>query len=171
MQRTAPWCVYGTLNGRQTCIRLVAHHPSQQTTVQQVVECAREAKTQHIEKVLLCLTASASPEALAYAASLDPPIQIIDRDELIALAGYAHPATDEDLREIGRQKRTRLNPKEWLAVILDASRARRYLIYGLGMALFSTITGSWYYAMPAAVCLALYAACRIVLIRRRHWPA
>ena len=120
-----------------------------------------------MEQTLLCLTASVSSDALSYAASLDPPMKIIQRGELIELAGYAHPATDEDLRMIGRQKRTRRSAKEWLAVVLDASRARRYLWYGMGLGLLALSTGSSYSPVPAALCLGLFAACK--LNRRRHW--
>ena len=167
MHKAVEWGVIGLLDGKQTCIRLIARHPSQKITAQQVVECAREARERHMEQTLLCLTAEASPDALSFAASLDPPMKIIQRSELMELAGYAHPATDEDLRTIGRQKRTRRSAQEWLAVVLDASRARRYLWYGIGLSLLALMTRSGYYPFPAAICLGLYAACK--LNRHRHW--
>ena len=167
MHKAVDWGVIGLLNGKQTCIRLIACHQSQKITAQQVVECAREARERQMEQTLLCLTADVSADALSYAASLDPPIRIIQRNELIELAGYAHPATDEDLRSIGRQKRTRRSAQEWLAVVLDASRARRYLVYGIGLSLLALVTGSGYYPVPAALCLGLFAACR--LTQRRRW--
>jgi len=167
MQKAVEWGVIGQLEGKKTCIRLIACHESQKITAQQVVECAREARERQMEQTLLCLTASASADALSYAASLDPPMKIIQRGELIELAGYAHPATDEDLRMIGRQKRTRRSAKEWLAVVLDASRARRYLWYGMGLGFLALSTGSSYYPVPAVLCLGLFAACK--LNRRRHW--
>lgn len=167
MQKAVEWGVIGLLDGKKTCIRLIACHETQKITAQQVVECAREARERQMEQTLLCLTAPASADAISYAASLDPPMKIIQRSELIEYAGYAHPATDEDLRSLGKQKRTRLSAREWLAVILDASRARRYFWYGLGLSALSLTTGSGYYPIPAALCLLLYAACKIN--RRMHW--
>jgi len=167
MQKAVEWGVIGLLDGKKTCIRLIACHESKKITAQQVVECAREARERQMEQTLLCLTSSVSADALSYAASLDPPMKIIQRDELMELAGYAHPATDEDLRSIGRQKRTRRSAQEWLAVVLDASRARRYLWYGLGLSLLALVTGSGYYPVPAALCLGLFAACKFN--RHRHW--
>ena len=141
-------------------------------TAQQIVECAREASNRQLEQTLLCLTAPALSDASAYAGRLDPPMRIIHREELIELAGYAHPATDEDLHRLSRQKRTRHSPKEWLAVILDASRARRYFWYGTGLSLFSLLTGNRYYPIPAAICLGLFAGCKLrdyFLSQHRNW--
>ena len=172
VQEAADWRVNGILNGQKTCIRLIAQHPAQPVQVQQIVQCAREARRQQTEQTLLCLTASVQPEAAAYAAGLSPPIRLIERAELLELAGHAHPATDEDLRSLGRQKRTRRSPKEWLAVVLDASRARRYLGYGVILSLFALVTRNGYYPIPAALCLLLFAACKLrtlILWRRRRW--
>lgn len=167
MHKAVDWGVLGQLGGKKTCIRLIACHESLKITAQQVVECAREARERQMEQTLLCLTAPASADALSYAASLDPPVRIIQRSELIELAGFAHPATDEDLRSIGRQKRTRRSAQEWLAVVLDASRARMYFWYGIGLSLLALATGSSYYPLPAVMCLGLYVACK--LNRHRHW--
>ncbi len=172
MQKALEWGVIGLLDGKKTCIRLIAQHPCQKITPQQILECAREARERQMGLTLLCLTAPAEPEALSYAAALDPPIRVIEKSELTELAGYAHPATDEDLRRLGQQKRTRRSAQEWLAVVLDASRARRYFWYGIGLSLFGFFTGSGYYPFPAAVCLSLYAACKLreaVLSRRSRW--
>lgn len=172
MQKAVEWAVIGTLDGRRTCIRLLACHETHKVTAQQVVECAREARERQMEQTLLCLTSPATPEAISYTASLTPPMRIIYRSELVELAGHAQPATDEDLRSIRRQKKTRRSLQEWLAVILDASRARRYFWYGTGLALFGFVTHSVYYAVLAFVCLSLFAGCRlrpISLNRRRRW--
>jgi len=172
MQKALEWCVIGLLNGKKTCIRLIAQHPHQKITPQQILDCAREARERQMEQTLLCLTAPAESEALSYAAGLDPPIRIIEYSELTELAGYAQPATDEDLSRLARQKRTRRSAQEWLAVVLDDSRARRYFWYGIGLSLFALLTGSGYYPFPAAVCLGLYAGCKLrkaALSRHRRW--
>lgn len=172
MQKALERGVTGMLDGKKSWIYLIAQHPSQKVTAQQIVLCAREARERQMEQTLLCLTAPAEAEAIAYAGSLDPPMRVIGRDELTELAGYAHPATDEDLRSLKRQKRTRRSPKDWLAVILDASRARQYFWYGMGLSLFALLTGSGYYPFPAAVCLGLFVGCKLrefSFSRRRNW--
>lgn len=168
MQKAVDWGVIGLLDGKKTCIRLIARHASQTITAQQVVECAREALERQMEQTLLCLTAPADDQALAYAGTLDPPMRIIEREELMMLAGFAHPATDEDLRNIGRQKRTRRSAQEWLAVALNASRARRYFWYGLGLSALALLTGSGYYLVPAVLCLGLFTACKLRQAVKEH---
>jgi len=172
IQKAVNWGVVGEINSVKTMIRVISQHPSQAVSAQQVLECIRETRNYHIEKTLLCLTAPAAKEAAAYAAGLDPPVQLILRDELIELAGFVSPATDEDLRSLGRQKRTRLSAKEWLAVILDASRARRYFWYGIFFSLFAMVTGSVYYLLPGIACLLMYAGCKLASVSfsgRKRW--
>lgn len=170
MHKAVEWGVIGTLDGKATLIRLVTQHPSQPVSAQRLVECAREMKARRMAFGLICLTAPASRDAILYAAACDPPMQLIAREELIELAGLCNPATDEDLRRLGRQKRTRRSAREWLAVILDPSRARRYLGYGLGLGTLAVLTGLSFYPVPAAVCLTLYLACKLrALTRRRRW--
>jgi len=172
MSQTVEWGVIGQLNGKKTLLRLIAQHPAEPVTVQQVVECARESKQRQAEHTLLCLTAPAAKEAYPFAAGLDPPMTIIDRAELIRFAGNASPATDEDLRRLSQSKQKRRSPKEWLAVVLDASRARRYFWYGTGMSVYALLTGNVFYSLPAAICLGLYAGCRLrssEVNRRRRW--
>ena len=168
MHKSVAWGVTGTLHQKNTLIRLIAQHPSQPVTAQQVVKCLREMKEQQMEQLLLCLTAPASKDAILYAASCDPPVVLIAREKLIELAGICHPATDEDLRRLGRQKKTRRSAQEWLAVILDASRARRYLAYGLGLGVLAVLTGLPGYPVPACICLMLYAACKIHAFTQRR---
>lgn len=171
MHKAVEWGVMGTLEGKNVLIRLIAQHESLTVNVQQVVECAREMAERQTEKCILCLTAPASKEALKYAASHDPPITIVSRDELIDLAGLCHPATDEDLRNLSRKQKTRRSPQEWLAVMLDASRARRYFWYGMGLSALAVLTGLRVYPLPALACFVLYAGCKIRLFRRRRSTA
>ena len=93
------------------------------------------------------------------------PVEVISREELINLAGLCSPATDEDLSRLGRQKRKRRSAKEWFSIVLDASRAKRYFWYGLGLGALALLTGQGYYPIPAALCLMLFAACKIRQLR------
>lgn len=172
MHKALDWAVTGMNSDQKTTISLIAQHPAQPVTVQQIIKCVRMARERQMEQIVLCLTAPADETALSYAAGLSPPVRIITRNELIKLAGRVHPATDEELRQIGRQKKTRLSPKQWLAVILDVSHARRYFWYGIGLALLALATGSGYYPFPAAACLGLWAAGRLrdaAINRHTRW--
>ena len=165
MQRAMNWGVEGEYQGQSVLIRLIAQHESLPVSAQQVVEAQRETRSHGLSRCILCLTAPASKDALAYAAAADPPVCIVSRQELIDWAGLCHPATDEDLLRLARRKKTRRSTQEWLAVILDASRARRYFWYGMGMSALALMTGMKAYPLPAFACLALYAGCKVRLFR------
>lgn len=160
MQRAMEWGVEGEFRGKKVLVGLIAQHESQPVTAQQVVEAVRTVKAHGLDACLLCLTAQASRQAVAYAAGADPPLTLISRQEMIDLAGLCHPATDEDLRRIAQHQKTRRSAQEWLAVILDASRARRYFWYGMGMSALALATGLQVYPLPALACFALYAGCK-----------
>ncbi len=168
MHRAMDWGVEGDLQGKRTLVRLIAQHASQPVTAQQIVEALRDSKVHGLERCILCLTAPAAKEALAYAASADPPLILIPRQELIDLAGACHPATDENLRRLAQHKQTRHSAREWLAVILDASRARRYFWYGMGMSALALATGLAVYPIPALICFLLYAGCKLYPLLSHH---
>ena len=86
---------------------------------------------------------------------------LFPRQEMIDLAGLCSPATDEDLSRLGRRKKARSRPKDWADLILAPSRARRYFWYGMGMSALALLTGQRFYPIPAAVCLMLFAACKL----------
>ncbi|MEG1472471.1 MAG: hypothetical protein RSD76_08535, partial [Clostridia bacterium] len=65
----------------------------------------------------------------------------------------------------GRQKKTHHNAKEWLALVLDPLRARRYFWYGIGLTALALLTGQWVYPLPAMLCLALFALSKAREIR------
>ena len=165
MQRALEWGVTGTLEDEPVLVRLIAQHESVPVTVQQVVEAAREMRALEAQRLILCLTAPATREALAYAAQADPPIRVIDRQEMIDLAGLCSPATDEDLSRLGKRKKARASPKDWADLVLAPSRARRYFWYGMGMSALALVTGQRSYPVPAAVCLLLFAACKLRSLR------
>lgn len=171
MQKAVEWGVIGIFGGKSVLIRLIAQHKSMPVHVQQVLECARELHHKKLEGCILCLTAPATKEALAFASAHDPPITIVSREELIDLAGLCSPASDEDLSRLGKQKRSRRSHREWLAVIFDSSRARRYFWYGLGLGLLWMFTGANVYPLPALICMSLFVGCKLKSFKHRHWTA
>lgn len=167
MQRAVEWGILGTLDGKPTLVRLIAQHESQVIGAQQLVECAREMRAHRVKRCILCLTAPASQDALGFAAGTDPPMEIVPRAELIDLAGLCTPATDEQLSALGRRKHTHRSAAEWLDVVLEPTRARRYFWYGLGLSALALGTGLSVYPIPAILCLGLFAACKCREMTRR----
>ena len=169
MEKALPWGVLGTWKGGRVLVRLIAQHESLPINVQQVIKAVRDAHDQEVDRCLLCVTAPVSKEAATYAEDLEMPIRIVTREEMVALAGANEPATDEQLRRIaeGRRHKSR-TLSDWLDEILAPEKARRYLWYGLGMAALASITRQWVYPLPAAVCLMLYAGCKIRNWRRKE---
>lgn len=165
MEKALPWGVLGTWKGGRVLVRLIAQHESLPINVQQVIKAVRDAHDLEVDRCLLCVTAPVSREAAAYAEDLEMPIRIVTREELVALAGASEPATDEQLHRMAEGRRHKGRSWQgWLAEILSPKRAKRYLWYGIGLAVLAVLTGQWVYPMPSAVCLCLYAGCKI-----RNW--
>lgn len=154
--------VIGKLRDSRAALMLCAQHPSLSINVQQLIEIVREIHSMEQTKLLLCSTAPLSKEAVLWLESTILPIEVIKREELVELAGLHSPATDEQLSQLGRRKKIRRSYREWLKIILAPSRARRYLGYGIGLSVLALITGQQYYPIPAAICLLLYAGCKVV---------
>ena len=168
------WSVTGVLNDQKAVITLISQHPSLPVNIQQIISCMRHSHRQQAEQTILCLTAPLSKEARIYASALDPPPVLIERNELIEWAGLASPATDEDLRKLGRQKNTRRSAKDWLAVILDASRAKKYFFYGSGMALYGMLADKHIFTILAVFCMGLSVCSKVHAYRLNggtHWKA
>ncbi len=168
MQKALDWQVTGQLDGKPALVRLIAQHESQPVTVQQIIECLREARQAAADICVLCCTAPLCRDAAAYVETCDMPLRLFDREAMIRFAGLASPATDEDLRRIGRRKRKRRTIAEWADAMLSPGRARRYFWYGVGLGVLALLTRLPYYPIPAGVCFALYASCRLRQLEKRR---
>ena len=166
MRRTTETGVICRIEGRETLVLALATHPSAAVGAQALIEARREGAKQQAEAVALCLTAPVGREAEIYAESGAPPLRLVKRDELLALAGACAPATDEQLRAMGQRPRAGL--KKWLVLILDRRRAKRYFLYGAGLAALYLITGLPYYPFPAVLCLLLCLASRFYRPRKKR---
>ena len=167
MRQAVEWGVLGTLDGQETYVRLIARHESQPVGVDLFLDAAREAAAHRARRVVVCLTAPAPREALTWAAEAEPPIRVVDRETLIELAGLQNPATDDDLRALGRRKRARRPLRDWLRMATDDSRASRYFWYGMGLSGLALLTGQPYHSLPALACLGLFGACKWRAYRSR----
>ena len=157
----------GMWDGETVLLRLFAQHPGTEISSQQVSETIRKARQAQVQRILLCTTAPLSSAACRLAETAEPSLRLVGREELIQLAGACCPATDEDLCRLKQRKPKRRSAREWLKIILHPSRAKRYFWYGVGLAALTLATGQRFYPIPAAVCLLLFAGCKIYAARHR----
>ncbi len=157
----------GMWDGETVLFRLFAQHPGTEISSQQVSETIRKARQAQVQRILLCTTAPLSSAACRLAETAEPSLRLVGREELIQLAGACCPATDEDLCRLKQCKPKRRSAREWLKIILHPSRAKRYFWYGAGLAALTLVTGQRFYPIPAAVCLLLFAGCKIYAARHR----
>lgn len=157
----------GMWDGETVLFRLFAQHPGTEISSQQVSETIRKARQAQVQRILLCTTAPLSSAACRLAETAEPSLRLVGREELIQLAGDCCPATDEDLCRLKQCKPKRRSAREWLKIILHPSRAKRYFWYGVGLAALTLATGQRFYPIPAAVCLLLFAGCKIYAARHR----
>lgn len=157
----------GMWDGEAVLFRLFAQHPGTEISSQQVSETIRKACQAQVQRILLCTTAPLSSAACRLAETAEPSLRLVGREELIQLAGACCPATDEDLCRLKQRKPKRRSAREWMKIILHPSRAKRYFWYGVGLAALTLATGQRFYPIPAAVCLLLFAGCKIYAARHR----
>ena len=157
----------GIWDGETVLFRMFAQHPGTEISSQQVSETIRKARQAQVQRILLCTTAPLSSAACRLAETAEPSLRLVGREELIQLAGACCPATDEDLCRLKQRKPKRRSAREWLKIILHPSRAKRYFWYGVGLAALTLATGQRFYPIPAAVCLLLFAGCKIYAARHR----
>ena len=157
----------GMWDGETVLLRLFAQHPGTEISSQPVSETIRKARQAQVQRILLCTTAPLSSAACRLAETAEPSLRLVGREELIQLAGACCPATDEDLCRLKQRKPKRRSAREWLKIILHPSRAKRYFWYGVGLAALTLATGQRFYPIPAAVCLLLFAGCKIYAARHR----
>ena len=157
----------GMWDGETVLFRLFAQHPGTEISSQQISETIRKARQAQVQRILLCTTAPLSSAACRLAETAESSLRLVGREELIQLAGACCPATDEDLCRLKQRKPKRRSAREWLKIILHPSRAKRYFWYGVGLAALTLATGQRFYPIPAAVCLLLFAGCKIYAARHR----
>ena len=127
----------------------------------------RAARAHGVRRCVLCLTCQCSAAARAWAETSAIPVRIISRETMLALAGQASPATDEQLIALG-QRRNRPGPGgSVLRTILDRSKAGRYMFYGTAMVVLYVLTGLKWYPLPG-LALVLLAVTSRYLAREKE---
>lgn len=124
-----------------------------------VLAVQRACRKHGLSRGVACTTGRCSGKVEAWAAEGSIPVRIIRRDTLLRLAGYASPATDEHLIELGK-RRKRPAAAGVGRTILRRDKAKTYMLYGVGLMLMYIVTGLKYYPIPGGVCLVLAVLCR-----------
>ncbi len=157
--KTTPSSVICKWKEEKVLVRLVAQHKSIPVSVQQIIDAHKESLEHQSDRCVICLTAPVSKDAKAYAET--NRLRLVQREEMIRLAGACTPATDAELSELGKYRKKRVSWREWVNHVLAPKRAKQYFFYGLGLAGLYFLTGLWYYPIPSILCLALCILCRL----------
>lgn len=155
---------YGMLadNGEagRVWVACLQRHAATSAGCDDVLECVRGARKENADLCIVCATSGFTAEAAMLAEDLAPRTRLLGREGLINMAGVAAPATDEQLRALGKRRRQKFRRELWQARVLDPAKKRRYLLYGLGLSALYLMSRQVIYIIPALVCLALFAFCR-----------
>ena len=141
-------------------ISCLQKHPSSQATVDDVLAAVRHARRETVDTCIVCATCDFSGQAIQHANELSPRTRLLGRSGLISMAGTAAPATDEQLRTLGKRRRQKFRRELWQKRLLDPGKKQRYLLYGIGLSLMYLLTKQLIYIIPAMICLGLFALCR-----------
>lgn len=141
-------------------VRCLARPSACEAGCEDAAALQRACRAHKADRGVLCLTCKCGGKLRAYAEEGPVPVRIISRETMLALAGAAAPATDEQLVALKARKKRRLAQNGFRRTLLHPSKARRYMGYGLGLMLLSIVTGLRYYPVPGALCMGLAALCR-----------
>jgi len=148
-------------HGEALFISVLCRHDSGKIDCDDLIRLQKMALACRVDKAVVCATAPLSDAAKRYCREAEPPVVVVERRELIRLAGILQPATNEQLVALGRSKKRLSTKAAWVAHVLDANRSKRYLIYGAGLMALYFITRLPYYPVPGVIliCLALLSKC------------
>lgn len=140
------------------CARL---HHMEKLTAREIAAFQRACLASGASHGYLCGAAGAVPEAREQA-QLAPPITLVDRQRMIALAGMAEPATDSQLVALGQRYRGNHSLRTLRLAALSPERAEKYLLYGMLLLGLHLLSGQAMYLITGLICLALMTLCRVL---------
>ena len=146
--------------GKLLLVHCLQRTAGTEAMAEDALQLMRAARRELADKVILCLMCKASSGLRAYAECSAIPIRIISRETMQALAGQARPATDEQLVELGKRKKSPGTLAKLRAAVLHKDRAGRYMFYGTAMLMIYILTGAAWYAVPGALTVCLGACSR-----------
>ena len=151
--------VFCTLRKENVLFSFLQLPASAQVNAAHVLSHQRAAREAGAGRLILCAPCKIAPDALRQAET-QLPVTFLDRSMLIDHLGAACPATDIQLVELGKRKRTPFSFSCLLSLIFSGERARRYVMYGTLLLLLYFLTHLMYYGLPAMLCFFLAAGCR-----------
>ena len=95
-------CRYGTETLLVSCLALP---PEESAEPAHLLAVQRACRRHRADRGVVCLTCKCSAAAKKYAEDNLFPLRLMEREELLALAGQAWPATDEQLVALGKRKK------------------------------------------------------------------
>lgn len=140
-----------------SCLRLP---PEEAVGAGALLPLLRGVRESGAARGVVCVTGNISRSAQSFVETAPVPLRLIPRDALLALAGQASPATDDQLVALGRRRR-HMPLRAALAIVLQPQKAKRYLTCGLGLTFMYLVTRLTWYPLPALLCLGLSALCRV----------
>jgi len=145
--------------GEAVLIACAQLHPGEKLTARDIAAFQRACLKEKAERGALCGAGGVTAEGRSQAKN-PPRITLIGRERMIALAGAASPATDEQLVALGKRKKYHPEGERLRHTVFQPERASRYLFYGLMLCYLYFLFGSWFYLWPGCACLAFMALCR-----------
>ena len=125
-----------------------------------VLSMQKEIREQGAKRGLLCVPCKIHSSAIEQG-RMEPKVSFMAQRELISLFGNANPATDSQLVQLGKRKRS-ASALRISNAIFSPSRAKRYAVYGVLLLLMYEFTHLFFYALPGLLCVSFAAACRCV---------
>ena len=138
-----------------SCLRRASES---EATREDVLACQRAARKHLAQKSVVCLTCRCPAAVRAFAERCSIPVRLISRETMLALAGQASPATDEQLVALGKRKNRPGRIAVLRRTVLNRDKAGRYLFYGTGMLIVYILTGAVWYLLPGLT-LSVLASC------------
>lgn len=160
VERAEDWgTVCRARDGKKTVIFCAQMHRTEKLGVRDIAAMQRVCLREKAQEGIVCGVGGLTQEAGAQRL-LSPRIKTVGYARMIALAGAAWPATDEQLIALGRRKQQWRGKRSLMHTVLSPERARKYLLYGLLLIALYLLFGLQAYLWPGCMCLVLMALCR-----------
>ena len=146
--------------GKLLLVSCLRRAPGSEASAEDALHYQRACRRMLAERSVLCLTCGCSKGLQVFAERAAVPLRIISRETMLALAGQASPATDEQLVELGRRKKRPGSIDALRKTVLRREKAGRYMFYGTVMLMIYILTGAGWYPLPGMLLVGLGACSR-----------
>ena len=146
--------------GKTVLVACLRRTSESEAAAEDVLDMLRACRRHLAEKGILCLCCKESRGMINCAEQSGIPVRIVSRETMLALAGKACPATDEQLVALGRRKKSPGALGRLKAAVLHRDRAGRYMFYGTAMLMIYIFSGAGWYPLPGLTMVCLGACSR-----------